>query len=90
MDRQRTVFWVGFLIYIVSFFLPFEGGRGVYTPTPPSGADCAADWLFFPWVYLHIHNLSTFLKDAPIGKLTAYLRETISDAESYTGLNVSR
>ena len=35
----RTVFWVGFLIYIVSFFLSFVGGRGVYTPKQPSGSD---------------------------------------------------
>jgi hypothetical protein len=62
----RTVFWLGLLFYGVSFFLFFVGGRGVYTPKPPSGADCAIDWFFFPWVYVHLHSMGSFWTDAPI------------------------
>jgi hypothetical protein len=62
----RTVFWLGLLLYGVSFFLFFVGGRGVYTPKPPSGADCAIDWFFFPWVYVHLHSMGSFWKDAAI------------------------
>jgi len=62
----RTVFWLGLLLYGVSFFLFFVGGRGVYTPKPPSGADCTIDWFFFPWVYVHLHSMGSFWTDAPI------------------------
>ena len=62
----RTVFWLGLLLYGVSFFLFFVGGRGVYTPKPPSGADCAIDWFFLPWVYVHLHGMGSFWTDAPI------------------------
>jgi hypothetical protein len=62
----RTAFWLGFLVYAVSFFLSFVGGPGVYTPKPPFGADCAFDWFFFPWIYVHWHSMASFLTDAPI------------------------
>ena len=62
----RTAFWLGFLVYAVSFFLSFVGGPGDYTPKPPFGADCAFDWFFFPWIYVHWHSMASFLADAPI------------------------
>jgi hypothetical protein len=62
----RTAFWLGFLVYAVSFFLSFVGGPGVYTPKSPSGADCAFDWFFFPWIHVHWHSMASFLTDAPI------------------------
>jgi hypothetical protein len=62
----RTAFWLGFLVYAVSFFLSFVGGPGVYTSEPPSGADCAFDWFFFPLIYVHTHSMASFLTDAPI------------------------
>src|ERR1700686_5520920 len=60
MDKRsgRTVFWLGLLLYAASFILSFVGGRGVYTPKPPSGADCAFDWFFFPWIYVHFHSMT--------------------------------
>jgi hypothetical protein len=68
MDKRsgRTVFWLGLLLYAASFFLSFVGGRGIYTPKPPSGADCAFDWFFFPWIYVHFHSMGSFWTDAPI------------------------
>jgi hypothetical protein len=63
---RRTVFWLGLLLYGVSFSLFFVRGRGVYTPKPPSGADYAIDWFFFPWVYVHLHSMASFWTDAPI------------------------
>ena len=68
MDKGsgRTVFWLGLLLYAASFFLSFVGGRGVYTPKPPSGADCAIDWFLFPWIYVHFQSMGSFWTDAPI------------------------
>jgi hypothetical protein len=68
MDKRswRTVFWLGLLLYAASFSLSFVGGRGVYTPKPPSGADCAFDWFFFPWIYVHFRSMGSFWTDAPI------------------------
>jgi len=68
MDSRtgRTVFWTGLLFYAASFFVAFVGGRGVYEPKPPSGVDCAFDWFLFPWVYIHLHSMSSFWTDAPI------------------------
>jgi hypothetical protein len=69
MDRRRygiLFLWVGLVAYAASFFLSFAGGRGVYTPKPPTGADCAIEWFFFPWVYIHWHDVDSFWKDAPI------------------------
>jgi hypothetical protein len=62
MDRRsgRTVFWLGFMVYAVSFFLSFLGGRGDYTPKPLSGADCAIVWFFFSWTYVHLHGMGSF------------------------------
>jgi hypothetical protein len=68
MDKRsgRKVFWLGLLLYAASFFLSCVGGRGVFTPKPPSGADCAVDSFFFPWIYVHHHSVGSFLTDAPI------------------------
>jgi hypothetical protein len=57
---------MGLLLYAASFFISFVGARGVYEPKPPSGAACAVDWFFFPWVYVHLHSVSSFWTDAPI------------------------
>ena len=38
----------------------------MYTPKLPTGADCAVDWFFFPWIYIHFHNLGSFLSDASL------------------------
>jgi hypothetical protein len=61
-----TAFWLGFLVYAVSFFLSFVGGPGAYTPKPPSGTDCAFDWFCVPWIYVHLNRMGSFLTDAPI------------------------
>jgi len=69
----RSAFWVGLFAYSTSFFIPFVGGTGVYTPKLPTGADCAIDWFFFPWIYIHLHNLDKFLSDAPVGNVSVAL-----------------
>jgi hypothetical protein len=58
--QGRRVFWVGFLMYAESFFLSAVGGRGVFTPKPPSGFDAAIDCLLFPWTYLHWNGMNAF------------------------------
>jgi hypothetical protein len=76
----RPAFWLGLLLYAVSFFLFFVGGRGVYTPKPPSGVDCASDWFFFPWVYVHLHSVGSFWTDAPIENVSIAISGWINPA----------
>jgi len=60
----RTVFSTGLFLYAAGLVVAFVGGPGVYWPS--TGADCAFDWFFFPWVYVHLHDMSSFWTDAPI------------------------
>jgi hypothetical protein len=61
----RPFGWDSWFMQLPSFF-SFVGGPGVYTPKPPSGADCAFDWFFLPWIYVHWHSMASFLTDATI------------------------
>jgi len=69
-QNGRRVFCVGFLTYIGSFFLSSVGGRGVFTPKPPSGFDSAFDCFWFPWTYVHLNGMNAFWTDGAVSNLS--------------------
>ncbi len=59
----RLCFWVGFLIYVASFWLTAVSGPGVDTIKPPSLASLAIEALIIPLFYSHQYNFGVFLDD---------------------------
>jgi len=71
VTRQRTVFWIGLLIYAASFFL--FAVRYSFSTAPAPGYKCALGALFFPW--LEAQNL---IQGAPPVTAVAYFSLLIS------------
>ncbi len=59
----RLCYWLGFLIYVVSFWLTAVGGPGVWTTRPPSMATWAIDALLIPLFYSHQYSFGVLLED---------------------------
>jgi hypothetical protein len=59
----RLCFWLGFLIYVASFWLTAIVGPGVFTPKPPSVATLVIESLLIPLSYVRQYSLSVLLED---------------------------
>src|SRR6266481_6901539 len=62
----KVIFWVGFLVYAVSWFLPAVGPDAPFQPGDTHLFEWVADSFFWPAIYIHWHGVDVFLSDLTI------------------------
>jgi hypothetical protein len=74
----KVIFWVGFLVYAVSWFLPAVGPDAPFQPGDTHLFEWVADWFFWPAIYIHWHSVDTFLSDLTIHNASLVLNAWVA------------
>ena len=77
-QRGRLVFWGGFFLYAISFWLTAVRGHGVFTTDLPSIAGWAFDAFLTPLIYLHSNSGEHPLEELNIAKMSFFLNGWIN------------
>jgi hypothetical protein len=62
----KVIFWIGLLVYAVSWFLPAVGPNKSFQPGDTHLFEWVAFWFFWPTIYIHLHDVDAFLSDLTI------------------------
>jgi hypothetical protein len=76
---NRLCFWIGFFLYVVSFWLTaLNGQHGVLAPESPSIADWAFDAFLAPLIFIHWQSVGTLVEELTIAKVSFFLNGWIN------------
>ena len=78
MRFTKVIFWAGFLVYAVSWFLPAVGPDAPFQPGDRHLFEWVAFWFFWPAIYIHWHDVDTFLSNLTIHNASLVLNAWVA------------
>lgn len=78
MRFSKITFWMGLLVWAVSWFLPGVGPDAPYQPGSTRLFEGVWAWFFWPAIYIHWHGVDDFLKDLDVHRVSLILNAWVA------------